>query len=155
MYTHTTLEPGTCLAEVGIIPANMVPLVWSSMLPIIEERGACLLGVWSEEEVFRLLCNGTLDLWGGYRQGSMDGFALCGWEVHDRAKYYHVLHLLGDNLSMYLDEGLQKMERWAYTLGAREIIVDGRPAWKRLLAKRGYGMPTVKLRKNLPKAWGN
>lgn len=114
-----------------------------------------MLGVFSEEEVFKLLCSGIMDAWVGHRGIEMDGFALCAWEVHARAKYYHVLHIMGSNLKLYMNEGLLKLEKWAYVMGAREVVVEGRLGWRRLLSKRGYSEPTVRLRKNMPKAWGN
>lgn len=153
--TPTMPELGTSSVDVSLVPHNAVPYLWHEVLPILEEKGERMRSVSSDEEIFSYLCKGGLDLWTAIRNGHLDGVAICGWEIHDRAKYYHVLHVLGDNLHLYLDEGLRKIEKWAYTLGARELIAEGRPGWARILAKRGYSMPTVKLRKNLPRAWGN
>jgi hypothetical protein len=143
------------LAKVDLMAKESVPPLWSAMLPILDEKAKDFLTVFSEEELFNLLCHGIMDLWIGVKNGQLDGFALCAWEVHARARYYHVLGIFGDNLRFYLDEGLVKMEKYAMTMGAFEVVVEGRKGWQRLLKSRGYGPRTVRLRKNVRRAWSN
>lgn len=142
-------------ARVELMDKAVIPMIWSEMVPILEERGKVFLMVYSEEEVFKLCCSGFLDVWLGLRNGRLDGFAVCGWEVHARAKYYHVLGIFGSNLSLYLEQGLDRIERYALIMGADELIVDGRKGWQRMLEKRKYAARTVKLRKDLRRTLGN
>lgn len=145
----------TGLSQVELVAASTVPELWPLMLPILEEKAEEFLKVYSEDEIFRLLCMDQMDLWLGCTNSRLDGFAFCGWEVHSRARYYHVLGIFGDNLRKYLDMGLRKMERYAFEMGATEIIMEGRFGWKRILEVRGWRPRTLRLRKNLRRALGN
>lgn|SRR5574342_202878 len=143
------------IARVELVTKEAVPPLWAPMLPIFDEKGKNLLTVFSEEEIFNLLCHGVIDLWLGVRNNTLDGFALCAWEVHMRARNYHVIGVLGNNLKMYLKEGLEKIEKYAMVMGAAEVVIEGRKGWKRVLGSRGYEERTVRLRKNVRRAWSN
>lgn len=149
------LETEASTALVAVVAKETVPQLWSELLPILQDKGEKFLQVYSEDELFRLLCMETLDLWIGARNGHIDGFAVCGWETHARARYYHIVGIFGDNLSLYLKDGLRAMEHYALGMGAVEVVVEGRRGWQRLLAKQGYAPRTVRLRKNVRKALGN
>ena len=140
---------------VELLAKEQVALLWPEMYVILEEKAEDFLTVYSEEEIFKLACSGIIDVWIGRRGGQIDGFVLAAWEVHARAKYYHILGGFGDNLKFYLSKGLEQMEKYAYVLGAVELIIEGRSGWLRLLKPRGYRARTIKLRKNLRKALGN
>jgi hypothetical protein len=150
-----TEEGSMTATRVALLEKEAVPQLWSLMLAILDEKGKTLLSVYSEEEIFNLLCHGVMDLWIGVRSGILDGFALCAWEVHARARYYHVLGIMGDNLKLYLNEGLEKIEKYAMTMGAAELVIEGRKGWTRLLQPKGYAQRTVRLRKNVLRAWSN
>jgi hypothetical protein len=150
---ETSGVPGT---RVELVPKEAVPPLWAPMLEIMDTKGKELLTVFSEEELFTLLCHGVIDLWLGVRgTGLLDGFALCAWEVHARARNYHIIGIMGDNLKLYLEEGLSKIEKYAMTLGATEVVIEGRKGWARVLGAKDYKPRTLRLRKDVRKAWSN
>src|SRR5687767_10049585 len=119
VFIATTQEPGTSSADVSMMPHGELALWWPQLLEIIEEKGSRMLSVSSPTEIYMLLCNGVLDCWLGRRTAQLDGLALCAWEVHDRARYYHIMHLMGDNLRLYLNKGLPLIEHYAYEWSSR------------------------------------
>src|SRR5262249_55642090 len=99
--------------------------------------------------------SGALDLWIGVDKGVIDGVVICNWEHCPRVSYYHICFLGATGLRKYLPRGLVKIEHYACMLGAKELVMDGRPGFKRLLARYGYGDTTVRLKKNVQKLWSN
>lgn len=153
LVIHTDAAQSGPIVE--LMPTETAVALWPTLLTILEEKGEDFLTVYAEEEVFAHLTRGTMDVWYGRNQGLVDGFVLCAWELHFRAKYYHVLGAFGSNLALYLRQGLTKIEQYAFGMGAVELIIEGRKGWQRMLRPLGYHPRTVKLRKNLRKAWGH
>jgi hypothetical protein len=129
--------------------------VWDAVQSLLSEKGELILSVYSEEELLHLVQSRMLDLWVGMKHGKIDGIAFCGWELHSHARYYHILHALGYRAQEFLPVGLPVIEHWACSFGATEVVIEGRKGWQRLLQKFGYLTPTVRLRKNVRKAWSN
>ena len=141
--------------EVGMVPAGMIPLVWPGVLEILQARATEWLQTVSEEEVYNWLITGRADLWLGMQNCVLDGFVICQWEVHDRAKFYHVVYIAGDGLKKYLAIGLQQLERYSCILGAKEMIFEGRPGWQRVLRRYGYAPGSVRMKKAVTQLWSN
>lgn len=155
MFTHTTTVLGTSSAEVGLVPAEHITLLWPQIEPLLQKYGQRFLEISSEHEILVRLYTSQLDLWAGMDNQVMDGFAVCGWEVHAKVKYYHILSICGKDMGKYFTQGLDKIEKYACFNGATEVVVEGRKAWLRLLKPRNYNQRTVRLRKYVRTLWSN
>lgn len=141
--------------EFGLVPKEHVPLIWSLIEPILQEKGAKWLETVSEQEVYSILVQGNADLWCAVENQVMDGFVLAQWERHERASYYIIHYLAGRQLMKYMPKALQQLEHYACIYGAREIVMEVRPGIARLLRRAGYGSQTVRLKKNVRVLWSN
>lgn len=155
MYTATEEVVDVSLVEFKLVPCTFIPEIWEEIEGILNEKGERMLGVYSVEEVFRLLCTGILDVWLAKRGKNLDGIVFCGWEVHTKVKYYHILYAFGNNMKKHLDNALTQLEKYAYLMGAYQVVVEGRFGWKKVLEKKGYRQETVRLRKGVIRALGN
>jgi hypothetical protein len=89
------------------------------------------------------------------QNGELDVAAICMWEKHSRAQYYHVCFVGGTDAMKYLAKGLQTLERYASVMGAAEVTIEGRKGLSRVLKRFGYGSSTVRLRKPVKILWRN
>jgi hypothetical protein len=132
-----------------------VASLWWQVEPILREKGEEWLQTFSMEEVFQVLITGVADLWIGGHNQVIEGVAICAWETHAHAKFYHVLFCGGKNLNKYLDAGLPKIEKYVCMMDGKDVIIEGRKGWQRMLASRGYSARSVKLRKHVKTLWSN
>lgn len=142
-------------ADFGLVPPEMTQHLWPRVEQILLTRGARWLAVVSEADVYRLLITGNADLWCGMQSGELDVIAICMWERHARAQYYHVCFVGGTDAMKYLAKGLQTLERYASIMGAAELTLEGRKGLARILKPFGYGSTTVRLRKPVKVLWRN
>lgn len=154
----TMVEPGSnwvdpSLCEVGLVPKELVPVVWPLVEPILQVKGKKWLETVSEAEVFGWLVEGKADLWMAAQNQIVDGFVIGSWEVHDRKKRYCVVFIAGEGLEKYIRQGLEKLEQFCSILGGSELVLEGRKGWVRWLKKYGYHQDTVKLRKTTSVMW--
>lgn len=153
VYTHTITVHGANSAEVALVPKDKIPLIWQKILPLVEKKCWFLMEKMDSSELLTHLYLGNADLWVGITDDELDGFAICQWEIYTHKKYYRIVALAGEKLQKYLSKGMQLIEDYAAIRGAEEVVLEGRKAWVRLLAKRGYGSRTVLLRKPVQVRW--
>lgn len=146
---------GISVAEVGLIPTEIVPMMWPRVLEILYAKGQKWLKVVDENDVFHMLMSNQADLWCAMQNGRLDGVMICMMERHRRASYYHVAFIGGDGLSKYLAQGLEKLEHYAALQGAAELVLEGRKGFARLLKPFGYHTNTVRMRKSVKVLWRN
>lgn len=139
----------------ALVPPEFVASLWVHIQPLLAEHGEEFFEVYSMEEVFRCLCHGTMDVWVAGTDGVMEGLVLASWERHANASFYHVVFCCGSNLKKYFDYGLKIIEYFACLKGARDIVLEGRSGWQRLLAKKGYRRGSVRLKKPVNVLWSN
>lgn len=141
--------------EFGLVALEHIPLIWQRVLEILRVEGKEWLETVSEMEVLAQLANGHWELWLAGDEGVLEGYVICMWEIHARKTRYHVLAIAGEGLDKYWKKGLEKLEHYACLKGAHEIVMEGRPGWKRLLLREGYMEKTVRMIKPVKVLWRN
>lgn len=139
----------------GLVPVAFIGQLWPQIQQLLVKHGEEFFEVYSLEEVFRELCNGTMDCWAAGEEGVFDGVVLCQWEIHANASFYHILFCCGSNLYTYMDYGLRKLEQFACLKGARDLVLSGRPGWQRVLRSKGYKIAPTRMKKSVRVLWSN
>lgn len=140
---------------VGLIPAENVPLIWETVLGILQDKGERWLKVVDENAIYDLLVAGQADLWCGAHNGEIEVIAVCMREVHAKASYYHVCFLGGKSFKKYFKLGVQKIEQYAAITNATEVVFEGRKGFVRMLKPLGYFSNTIRMRKTVSVMWRN
>lgn len=157
---HSTAVSGTSFkpsatAECGLIPPTDIPLVWHRIAEILEETQPEWLDRMEPVELLGWLYAGKYDLWAGTDKGILDGFILCRWESWTKVKFYCIEAVFGQDMRKYLPWGLEKVERFAAIMGAKEVVIDGRMDLQRMFHRWGYSPKAVTLRKDVRVLWRN
>ena len=139
------------------MPADYAPLLWPDIQELLREKGQKWLEVVDEKEIYGCLLSGQWEAWIATQGEEMLGLMVCAWEHHSRQRFYHVLWGGGTKLYLYLQMGLEKIEKYACMNETTEIVIGGRPGWSRKLASLGYAPKRdyVELRKNVTVLWSN
>lgn len=153
MLIPTTQELGINSVSVGLLPALHVPMLWDQMEPILLKYGQDFLTIVDEKEVLAGIYTGNYEAWCGMDSGVLEGFAICCWERHNRASFYHISAVMGTNMRKYFRTGMEKIEQYASLMGASQVVMEGRKEWQRLLSPRGFAPQTVRLRKTVSVMW--
>lgn len=145
------------MLDFGRVAPEMLPAIWTELLPIIEEFDGEWLKVVDPPEIFTMAMVGTIEMWAAVENMRVVGGMAAGWERHNRAAFYHILWLGGkpQHLQKFLAPGLEKIEKYALALGARDVIIVGRKGWERALLPFGYVQSYVQVRKNVREPRGN
>lgn len=114
-------------------PVRDVPGAWPDAKPFIErglEHGS---GEYTVRDVFDGLVEGRFQLWLGYIEGKLD--AVLVTEIVEYPQYRScILRLVAGNI---MDHWLPHLGRsikdWARAHGCRDMKIEGRPGWKRVL----------------------
>lgn len=140
--------------DVGLVGLDELCFVWPDALLVIEEFGQKWLETEDIREVYNALKREELDLWLATRDNQIDLVGICGGEFAKGEKLYHIYWVGGKGLKRHLKEGLTKVERYAAFNQVKEVILEGRVGWARVLRSHGYGVQQ-RLAKNVRILWSN
>lgn len=142
--------------EVGVAPPQAVIVLWPQIQAILRGPGKNMLEKYSEEEVLVYLHEQKWDLWCGMKDGVLEGFTICQWEIYSKKRYYNITMTCGKNLAKYFDIGMEKIEKYAMMNGAESVVLpDGRKGWLRMMARRGYVVTGITVKKTVKTLWRN
>jgi hypothetical protein len=149
-------DPYANSARIGRILPQDMRFMWEELKIFLEGHPEWPTTVDSVDMILRKCAEGSWEPWVALaRDGSIEVLGICTWELHEFERYYHIIYLAGTNLWRHFKAGLAECERYVYLNGGAEIILVGRPGWKRALRRFGYTSPKEYLSKNVRKTRGN
>jgi len=122
---------------------------WSQARPWLEKACNEADGWWTIEALEQLLRDGKALLWVLAQDGEPIAAVvttLCDWDGREVAE---ILVTGGTGILAGIADHFWKIEHWAKSHGAREIMLRGRRGWVKALKSRGYDEIAVTLRKAL------
>ena len=138
--------------SVGLISPAVIPMIWKDLEKHIVLYGKRWLEIVALEDVLAGLLKEEFELWLGVDGEDLDLVMICAWVRNSKRSDYYILWLGGDNLSEYLEEGLELVEHSACIRGATEVKFEGRGGWTRKMKSFGYS-PRSGLAKNVKTCW--
>lgn len=143
--------------EFGKVTLEMVPGIWKEFVDMVEAYDGGWLESVDPVEVFTAVMHGQIELWAAFDDMRLVGGMAAAWERHAKASYYHIIWLGGQpgRIDSFLSNGLEKIEKYALAMGARDVVALGRKGWERKLKAFGYVSRYVQVRKNVREAWSN
>ena len=140
------------MIDVGLVHSSTIPYIWEDVQEVILTKGQAWLETVDLQEVLQLLLRQELDLWIGTDETDLAFVAICGWENHSKRRFYHVMWVGGRGLLSCLKDATSKMEQFACSCGATEVVFGGRDGWEKVMRKMGY-TASLQMRKNVQVWW--
>lgn len=130
------------------VPIEDVERFWPPK--VLERAFARSGGIYTEEAVLERLRKGEWQLWMGFR-GSVAEMALLTavMERDDGKRACHLMMAGGQNAAEWLEVAANALEKWMAGNGCVEVMCSGRLGWKRELARFGFKLAFVTLRRVL------
>ena len=117
-------------------------------LPILQKAIDDADGRWSAEQLLADVEAGHILVWVVSRETKIVGVFTVR-VIQSRVTWVLVEDLAGEDIHSWLLEGHHALETWARELGAKQILIEGRRGWEKVLRPLGYETRRVQAVKHL------
>lgn len=124
--------------QVGKIDPELLPFVWDDVTALVVERGPEWLRTVALSDIFQMISNERMDLWGATENDELIGVLFASWTRHRFEADYHVNWIAGTGLRKWLRPGIQKIEQYVALHHGTALLIGGRVGWHKLLEPMGY-----------------
>ncbi len=141
--------------DLWLVSGDDIPKVWPSILDLLHQKpdeGA--LANWDQDDLFEHLMSGlNYGLVVGWHDGEFEAVMIVYFEKSPSNMVLWIESGNGD-LKKYLPY-LEKVERWAFAMGASAVKIRGRKSLVRVMKSAGYGITEYVISKPIRKMWSN
>lgn len=121
---------------------------WPFLLPFINSALARGNGEMLAHDIHDACIDGDMQMFGIFVRDRLVGALTTEIVKHRRKSYGFVRHLAGDGCDDWLHL-TECLEGWFKAIGVDALLIQGREGWKRKLAKHGYELDSIVMRKEL------
>jgi hypothetical protein len=131
------------------VPANLVPAIWPSILPLIEKGVEASRGDRIAEDYFAVCADGRAQLWLIGRERTVIGILIAEVVVYPRRRVALGDLLAGEDMAGWLPLMDVELDRWATAMGCSAVQAGGRKGFEKSLNKLGFKTVGVVVEKEL------
>lgn len=131
------------------VPADLVPAIWPSVLPLIERGVEASRGDRLAPDYFDICASGAAQLWLIGKDGAVTAICIAEMVQYPRRRVALVDLIAGDGLSEWLPLLDATVGAWGRARGASAIQTGGRPGWSRVTKQIGYRTIGIVIEKDL------
>ena len=126
------------------IPAKNVADFWPEISPGLENLLAQhTLGRWSSGDVLDFLLAGEWQLFIVSRDSDIVACLVC-CILDGHKKTLEIGLCWGTDVDSWTDDVSQAFDRVAYEMGCKQLALDGRPGWRKIMRKFGFKLDSVR-----------
>lgn len=137
------------MIDIQPVPANLVPAIWPSILPIVERGVAASRGDRLAPDYFDVCASGAAQLWLIGKDGAVAAICIAEMVQYPRRRVALVDLIAGDGLDDWLEQLDETVGAWGRAHGAVAIQTGGRPGWSRVTKSIGYRTIGIVIEKDL------
>ena len=119
--------------------------VWSRVEPLLSRLDSEDTG-YTPEDILSAIERQEMQLW---IAGDFDAVGITFISVKPQWKALHIFYVCGDNMDVWLNEGLDVFEAYARYNHCKYVTEQGRKGWTRALKHRGYSEALVTTRRKV------
>ena len=136
--TFTTVEHGTSSADALIqVAHNQAIYFWPTIEHILREHHSSFQDFFEIDDLLESCINGSMQLWIVRNQDEPYFVCFTTVTVFPKCRVVSVSYACGRNAKDAI-KLLPLIEAWAQELGARFVLIPGRPGWRRYALDMGY-----------------
>lgn len=132
------------------IPGEALDMWWDKLCVLLEESPETWANYYNLHNIYQQIEVGELQLFVILKDFSMEFAMLTRVNRYPKVTTVNCIWCSGREIDRFLPMALESIDRFAYSVGANMIKLQGRFGWKRLLAPYGYGLEMVQLKRTLP-----
>lgn len=122
---------------ISAVLTSDIPVMWPLVEPLLEPAVDRSQGRWTKQDAFESLAMGIQQLWIAY----MGERVICAWTTlptyYPSKKMLGIQFLGGSEVEHYMDEGMERVLRYAKESGFDGVEVIGRPGLKKIVGPHG------------------
>ena len=125
----------TYLSGIG---SDEVADVWHQVAGVIDMALDYSIGEYPLDYIYRCVSEGTMQLWVGHEDNEIRYVVVTQITTRPSGlKTCTIVATAGEGMKDWIDN-IEQLDAWCVSQGVDEILIYGRPGWKRVLSQYGF-----------------
>jgi|TARA_R100000951_G_scaffold20775_1_gene17337 hypothetical protein len=124
--------------RVQLIGKDQVDLVWEIAEPVLALSQRRIARDVGTEDIYAAILAGHAQLWVIVSEDTLKAVLVTEIIQHPRSRILKIMHVAGIDMSMWIDEALGTMKRFAVDMDCDRVSADARLGWLKHAPKHGF-----------------